>query len=131
MNFKRRFWKPIVALDEADQGDFEILFSIRDRHGTTVGEVMATLPPGDGRIFVRSIKVEEQVQRRGFGTATVHALAQKFGRAVSPVRERGDGRKFWPQVPALSGRSFVVTEEVDPDELSSIVSKAQSAITEL
>lgn len=82
----------------------DIVASIFNTAGEKVGFCDFGVSPLQDRVYVFDIRIEPEFQRKGYGTAMLHHLQQKYGLPIVPVKVIST---FWECAQATPGLNVI------------------------
>jgi len=91
--------------------------TILDDKYVDVGRVAFDVSPLNDRIYVHEIEIDQRHRRRGYGTAALWQLSQKYRQPITPIHIVGSALGFWAKARSLGPCGLIITEDLRVSEM--------------
>jgi len=98
---------------------------IGNAEGVQVGTGCYALSPLQDRVYVFKIEIAPEHRRRGYGTAFLWHLAQRYRQPITAVDERYSSREFWRAARRLGNAGLPMTTDLSSGEMDAEASRWQ------
>ncbi len=99
----------------APSPDYQV--GIGNAEGVQVGTGCYAVSPLQDRVYVFKTEIAPEHRRRGYGTAFLWHLAQRYRQPITAVDERYSSREFWRAAQRLGKAGLVMTTDLSSGEM--------------
>jgi GNAT superfamily N-acetyltransferase len=98
---------------------------IGNAEGVQVGTGCYAVSPLHDRVYVFKIEIAPEHRRRGYGTAFLWHLAQRYRQPITAVDERYSSREFWSAARRLGNAGLPMTTDLSSGDMDAEANRWQ------